>query len=193
MDTGHAPLRVVASKGRLVSDAPEAAHNERVGPISVEDAFRTYSRYVATIAFRLLGRDDEVDDVVQEVFLQAHKGLQQLRDDEAIKPWLATVTVRVARRRLRLRRMGAWLGWSEPTEFDRIASPGASPEHQALLARVYAVLETLPVNQRIAWALRHVEGEKLEEVAQIAGCSLATAKRWIGAAQAAIEGAFGHE
>jgi len=193
MQTGHAPLRVVASQGRLVSQAPAAAGNIPGRQLSVEEAFRTYSRYVATIAFRLLGRDDEVDDVVQEVFLQAHKGLQNLRDEEAIKPWLATVAVRVARRRLRLRRVGAWLGWSEPADFDHIASPGASPEHQALLARVYEVLEALPVNQRIAWTLRYIEGEKLEDVAQVAGCSLATAKRWIGAAQAAIDGAFGHE
>jgi RNA polymerase sigma-70 factor (ECF subfamily) len=45
---------------------------------------------------------------------------------------------------------------------------------------------------RIAWTLRYVEREKLEEVARLCGCSLATAKRRIAATQAAIEEVFGH-
>ena len=63
----------------------------------LEAAFRRYSRYVAAVALRLLGRDDEVDDVVQEVFLAALRGLERLREPEAVKGWLATVTVRPPR------------------------------------------------------------------------------------------------
>ena len=59
-----------------------------------------------------------------------------------------------------------------------------------MLARVYRVLEGMPANQRIAWALRHIEGEPLESVASLCGCSLATAKRRILAASLVIEEAF---
>ena len=55
--------------------------------------FERYSQYVATIAFRLLGRNDEVDDVVQDVFLQVHRRLSTIRPD-AVRGWLAVVTVR---------------------------------------------------------------------------------------------------
>jgi hypothetical protein len=54
----------------------------------------------------------------------------------------------------------------------------------------HRVLDGMPANQRIAWSLRHIEGEPLENVASLAGCSLATAKRRIAAAAAHIEGAF---
>ena len=66
--------------------------------VSLEPAalFRRYAAYVATCAHRLLGADDELDDVVQEVFLVALRGLRGLRDPEAIRGWLATVTVRRA-------------------------------------------------------------------------------------------------
>ena len=64
---------------------------------------------------------------------------------------------------------------------------GISPERQALLARVYTVLDKLSVEQRLAWTLRHVEGEKLEQVAEHCSCSLATAKRRIASAHARIQ------
>ncbi len=107
---------------------------------SFEQLFHGYSRYVASIAFRLLGCDDEVDDVVQEVFLIAHKGLARLRDPQAVQPWLATVTVRIARRRLRMRRISGWFGLAQALDFSKIASADASPEHKALLSHVYQVL-----------------------------------------------------
>ncbi len=157
-------------------------------PLDLDSAYRRYARYVAAVALRLIGRDDEVDDVVQEVFLTALRKLGGLRDPEAIRGWLATVTVRVAGRRLRRRRMWAFFGVS-PSEgaYEEVAATGATPEDRALLARVYAVLDGLPVGERIAWTLRHVEGERLEQVAALCGCSLATAKRRIAAAHATME------
>lgn len=174
---------------RLVTPLPDAVTE----PVSVEQLFRAHARYVAAIAHRLLGRGDDVDDVVQEVFLSAVEGLGRLRDRDAVKGWLATVTVRTARRKLRLRRFWAFLGADEGHDYEAVASNGASPEDRALLARVYAVLDRIGVEQRLAWVLRHVEGEKLERVAELTGCSLATAKRRIAAAEQAIEGVLGHE
>jgi RNA polymerase sigma-70 factor (ECF subfamily) len=153
----------------------------------VEEAFRAYSGYVAAVAARLLGRDGEVDDVVQETFIVAMKGLDRLRDPAAVKDWLATVTVRIARRRLRLRRFFSVLRREgSAADAEELVSRDASPEDRAVLARVYAALDAIPVNQRIAWTLRHVEGEQLDRVARLCGCSLATAKRRITAAHELI-------
>lgn len=143
-------------------------------------------RYVSAIALRILGRDDEVDDVVQDVFLAGFKGLRALREPDAIKGWLATVTVRVATRRLRRRKLRGLFGLDE-RQYDDVAAEGASPEQRALLASVYRVIDELPVRERVAWTLRHVEGMALEEVARACGCSLATAKRRITAAHDKID------
>ena len=62
--------------------------------------------------------------------------------------------------------------------------------HQALLQRVYRALDCLPVAERVVWILRHIEGEQIDGVAQLAGCSLATAKRRLLAAHQAIERTF---
>lgn len=175
------PLRVVKN------DAQEVA------PLTLEAAFRRYAPYVAQIALRILGRDAEVDDVVQEVFLIALKGLGALREADAIKGWLATVTVRVTRKKLRMRRVKTWLRLEDTPSYEEVAAPGATPEQRTLLAHIYAVLDGLPADVRIAWTLRNVEREQLDDVARLCGCSLATAKRRIAAAQAAIAEVLGDE
>jgi RNA polymerase sigma-70 factor (ECF subfamily) len=147
--------------------------------------FRAHSRYVAAVALRLLGRDAEVDDVVQEVFVVAMRGLRNLREPAAMRGWLATVAVRVARRRLRRRRLRAWFGLDAAPEYDHLIA-AATQDKALLIKRAYRVLDTLPVDAKIAWMLRHVEGEQLETVAKLCGCSLATAKRRIAQAQAAL-------
>src|SRR6185295_5438322 len=143
----------------------------------LDSMFRAYSPYVAAIAWRLLARDDEIEDVVQEVFLRAVSGLREMRAPEAIKGWLAVVTVRVARRRLRARKVRTFFG--SAIDYESLPSKDASAHDLAVLGEVHAALASVPVNKRIAWLLRYGAGESLDQIAASCGCSLATAKRWI--------------
>lgn len=72
------------------------------------DAWRqlveTHSRYVYAIATRAFGLTvDEAEDVFQEVFTRTYVRLPSLREDVAIRPWLAQVTRRLAIDRIRAR------------------------------------------------------------------------------------------
>jgi RNA polymerase sigma-70 factor (ECF subfamily) len=79
---------------------------------------------------------------------------------------------------------------SEPVDLDAIASPDASPHTRAQIAQIYALLRTLPTDERIAWTLRAVEGHDLETVARLTRCSLATVKRRISRAQRFLDDHF---
>jgi RNA polymerase sigma-70 factor (ECF subfamily) len=173
---------------RTAARSPQPRHGPVLALSPLQQVFRLHAPFVASLAHRLLGRNDEVDDVVQDVFLAAIRGIHGLRDPSAVRSWLAAVTVRVARRRLRALRLRRWCGLDESPEYEALAAPGASPEDRALLGRIYSVLDGLPANHRMAWSLRFVEGYELEAVAGMCGCSLATAKRWIGAAHERLEG-----
>ncbi|MBN1608420.1 MAG: sigma-70 family RNA polymerase sigma factor [Polyangiaceae bacterium] len=155
-------------------------------PLDPEKVYRRYAPYVAATAHRLLGGDQEVDDTVQEVFVIAVRGLRSVRDPGAVKGWLACIAVRVVRRRLRMRHARRLVGLDTPAALDP-ADWAASPEQRTLLLQVYRALELLPANERIAWALRYLQGERLEDVAAQCGCSLATAKRRIAAASRVME------
>jgi RNA polymerase sigma-70 factor (ECF subfamily) len=137
----------------------------------------------------LLPRPDEVEDVVQEVFLIAARKLDSLTDPAETRGWLKTVTLRRAARLLRWKKVRARFGLANGFEANEqwIASPDASPEDRAALLELLATLDELPTDQRLAWTLRHLHGESLDGVAALLGCSLATAKRRISAAEAHLQ------
>jgi RNA polymerase sigma-70 factor (ECF subfamily) len=158
-------------------------------PVRFEALFERYSGYVAAVAARLLGSEDsDLDDVVQEVFWLASRRIAKIPDLIQARGWLATVTTRVVRRKLMRRRFRA-LFHAAPR---RLEAPtgGATAEEYALISRLYEVLESLPVDQRIAWSLRYLEGEPLDAIAAACGCSLSTAKRRVGAAKEVIDEVF---
>jgi len=146
-------------------------------PISLEEAFRQYAPHVAAIGFRILGSRDQMQDLVQDVFLKAHDWIARIDDPRALKSWLTTVTVREARLRLRLRRVRSFLHLADNHNYASVASSTASPAERALATEIYRILDGVAVNARVAWTLRYVEGLTLPEIAQHCGCSLATVKR----------------
>jgi RNA polymerase sigma-70 factor (ECF subfamily) len=156
------------------------------GYMSEAQLFKRFAPYVARIGLRLLGREADVDDLIQEVFFAAFRQRDQLRDPTAAKNWLATIAVRTARRQLRRRRLRQFVGLDHGGPALELPDPQISPEKRALLARVYEILDNMGVERRLAWTLRYVEGEKLEVVAERCGCSLATVKRRIASAQALL-------
>jgi len=101
------------------------------------------------------------------------------------------VVLRIARRRLRLRKVRGWVGFDDVADDAQVADPSASAHDRALLASVYRALDALSVEERLAWSLQYLQGERVEEVAALCGCSLATAKRRIASAQISLQEVLG--
>jgi len=196
---GLAPeLRLVRSEAEDqldASDAPDAALVSRVAnhdSAAFELLYRRHAAFALNLAVRIQGSTQDVEDVVHDAFLRAHQRLAELRDSSAFRAWLGSIVVRLVRTRLRNRRLLNVLGLAnpEPVDLEAIASQEANPESRAELAQIYALLQTLPADERIAWTLRYVERHRLEGVAELTGCSLATAKRRIAKAQRYLEQRF---
>lgn len=154
---------------------------------TLDEVYRRYCRYVAAVILRLEGRTDDVDDLVQDVFAEAASGIARLRDPEAVKGWLATIAVRTVRRRLKTRRLWRFLGFDRDAAEAGLIDPAASPVDRLLLRAVYRVLDDMPTEDRIAFSLHTIEGETMDSVAKLCGCSFATAKRRVARAQRRIE------
>jgi RNA polymerase sigma-70 factor (ECF subfamily) len=163
----------------------EAAAADTATPLTFERAYAMHAGYVAGLAGRILGRNDDVPDVVQEVFLIAHRRLSNVRQASALRTWLGRITVREASRRLRWRRLRNFLTPAN-VEVDLIADETAA-ELRPLVALLYVALDRLPARERSAWVLRNLLDEPLDQVAELCSCSLATAKRRIAAADILLE------
>lgn len=150
---------------------------------SFDETYARHAEYVAGLAGRILGRNDEVPDAVQDVFLIAHRRLRGVRDPQAVRAWLGRITVREASRRVRWRRLRSFVMSVAAVDVDLVADDGQGAAVRPLVALLYATLDRLPVQARAAWVLRHLLDEPLDSVAELCGCSLATAKRRIAIAE----------
>lgn len=166
---------------RTEEEDPEVLHHPDV--MDFDALFARYAPYIASIGLRLLGRPDEVDDLVQDVFFKAHRSMHQLQDPGAVKSWLATIAVRCAHRRLQRRRLRSFIGLDRWDEHAQLVDPNASPEVRALVTALFRELEQLPPNLRIPWTLKNIEREDLATIAQLCGCSVRTVKRRVRKAQ----------
>jgi RNA polymerase sigma factor (sigma-70 family) len=86
---------VAVTDAQLVARARTGDHD------AWRDIVERYSRYVYAIAASFRFRAQDVEDVFQDVFARAYEHLGTLRDDEALRPWLAALTRRLCIDRLR--------------------------------------------------------------------------------------------
>lgn len=160
---------------------------------AAEALFRRHVPYVTRLATRVVARRCDADDVTQEAFAEAIRTLSKLRDPDAFRAWLGRIVVSRCRRVLKRRRLARLVGFDDRIDdstLEQLACGAAGAETLAELRIVDEVLRTLPAEDRVAWVLRYVQQESLEAVAELTGCSLATAKRRIAAAQAILLGRF---
>lgn len=159
---------------------------------ALEVLYRRHASFAIHLAARIEGSSRDVEDIAHDAFLRAFERLDDLTDRGAFRSWLGSIVVHAVRSRMRRHRLMSILGLktAEPVDLDALASPDASPHIRAQIAQIYALLRTLPTDERIAWVLRCVEGHDLETVARLTRCSLATVKRRISRAQKFLDEHF---
>jgi RNA polymerase sigma-70 factor (ECF subfamily) len=161
--------------------------HHRPDQVTIGRAFAQYAALVGSIGVKTMGLRGDLDDYVQGVFLIALSRLETLRQPESFKAWLMAIALNHARVNLRRRRVRKFFPLEVAFRRGAVADPGPSPEDRVAAMRMRLVLESIPPDERQAWVARHIEGAKLEEVAELCNCSLATAKRRIAAARSKLE------
>jgi RNA polymerase sigma-70 factor (ECF subfamily) len=153
-----------------------------------EALFQRHVRLVTGLAHRIMTRDSDVDDLVQDCFVYALERLETLDNPQAFASWIASIVVRTAGKRLRKRKLLTRLGLlrDTPIDPDDIISRAAPPDVASELRAIYTALDRLPAEQRIAIVLRRVEGLEISEIADQMGLSVATVKRRLSAAEERI-------
>lgn len=145
--------------------------------------YQRHAAYVARVVHRILGRDSELDDIVQETFVEGLRQLPTLQDPAKLRSFLVTIAVRRIHARFtwrrRMREIAAQLFHTSA----RASDPAGDERVRAL----YEVLDRQPANHRVAWVLHRIEAHTLPEVAEQTGASLATVKRWIAKVDGEVE------
>jgi len=132
-------------------------------------------------------RDGEAaDDVLQDVWLQVHRGLPTLADAGAFRAWLYRIARDRAYREFRKR--------SPPISLSEDLDLAAQPECIDILAenieQIHIALDRLAQEHREVLALRFLEDMSYEEIASVTGCPLGTVRSRIHYAKLALRSAI---
>jgi len=139
------------------------------------------------IAWRLLGGDAAAaEDVAQEAFVRAYRGLASFRGEAELATWFNRILVNEVRRHQRwavLRRVRQ----TDDREPDALPDPGGEVRPDpALRRRIAGALAALPHGQREAFVLVHLEGLTLPEAASATGRAVGTMKSHLHRALATL-------
>jgi RNA polymerase sigma-70 factor (ECF subfamily) len=170
----------------LAEGADESALLERLradDERAFTELYLRHARYVAGVVYSLLGNDVELDDVVQETFVDAQAGLADLEEPAAIRRWLVVIAIRRVHRLLARRRLRRWY----TCKLAELSPRASDPREGRRAEDLYDALDRIPAKLRVVWILVRVGAMPLQEVADVCETSLATLKRRLAEADERLE------
>ncbi|HEX7663331.1 MAG TPA: RNA polymerase sigma factor [Polyangiaceae bacterium] len=183
---------------------------DRPSPLPLEDpllakavagesaAFRAlYARHrhdVARLVYRMIGQSD-LEDVVQEVFVQVHRSLRDFRGQSKFSTWLHRVTVNVVLMHRRAARSRPQ--YTEENAAPEPVDPQTGPDEQAArherMVAFERLLQKLPEKKRIVFVLHDLEGVSPAEISDIVGAPVLTVRTRLFYARREIEAMLAEE
>jgi RNA polymerase sigma-70 factor (ECF subfamily) len=143
-----------------------------------EELYRTHAGRLYSVAFRMLGNTADAEDLLQEIFLSAHRKLETFRGESALGTWLYRLSVNLCLDYLRSR-TGRAIQLTDPLDDE----PGLHDTSSRGLADrtvskmdLERALAQLPEGCRTAFILHDVEGLEHREVAEVMGIAEGTSK-----------------
>ena len=150
-----------------------------------------YQRRIAAVIERLVRHAAVTEDLTQETFIKAYRGLPEFRGDSQFSTWLHTIARNTAMshlgsRQARADRAATADDLADPaglTDADSAQGTSPSPEDELASKQLLACIERgmaeLPPAQRDALLLREIEGLSYAEIAERLKTPLNTVRTWI--------------
>jgi len=156
---------------------------------ATRELFKRHRGRVHACLYRVLGSNRDMDDLLQDAFLQVFQSLRGYRAEASLATWIDRVAVRCAYRYLTQR------GRRVQTDvLDDDALPagveGTSARRQLArdgVKRLYEALDELSPAARLAFTLHEIDGRPLAEVADLVGASVTATKLRVWRARKRIE------
>lgn len=162
-------------------------------PAATRELFRRHRARVHACLYRVLGGNHDMDDLLQEAFIQVFQSLRGWRAEASLSTWIDRVSVRVAYRYLSRRgRRVPTAELADPEAHDAPGGEGPGAGRQLArdgVKRLYAVLDELGAASRLAFTLHEVDGRSIAEVAELVGSSVTATKLRVWRARKRLEAA----
>jgi RNA polymerase sigma-70 factor (ECF subfamily) len=152
---------------------------------------RRYQKPVFRIVLRMVKSPDDADDITQDTFVRAFRGLRTFKEEFDFHPWLFRIAYNQSINFLNKRKRQAAVDLDDVPERDiksgpEPESPIQSASRQELLTRLERALERLPEEQRTVFLLRVQDGLSYEEIADTMGTPKGTVMSRLARARMAL-------
>jgi len=156
-----------------------------------EELVYRYDRSVFSIALKYSNNEDDAKDLYQEVFIRVYRSIKGFRFQSEFSTWLFRITTNVcltykSRSKEHLRVSIDKDFDDEENEFSttkELVYDGSSPEEISsdadLGEMVNAAVESLSPKQKMTFVLKHYEGYKIREIAEMLNCKEGTVKKYL--------------
>lgn len=168
---------------RDYSECTELAHRASSGDRGAQrELFRQLRSRVHGTLYRVLGSNEQMEDLLQEAFIEIFKSLPHYRGESLLQTWADSITARVAYHHLRRKKAGGDRS-APPLQLHVVGSPEDHAQHREGLKRLYALFKRMKADDHVALALFMVDGRSLEEVAAAMGVTVVAAKNRVSRAR----------
>jgi RNA polymerase sigma-70 factor (ECF subfamily) len=151
-------------------------------PEAMAELVKRYGDHIRRVLIRVLGAaDPDRLDLLQEVFARALRASHQIKSLDSLKAWLTRIAVFTAREHIRRRSRHRWLVFAP--ELPEVAADLPSDGIRDATRCVYAIFDQLPVDERIPFVLRVLDGYDLDELADVCDVSYGTLRRRLARAE----------
>lgn len=142
-----------------------------------------WERPIYGLAYRVIGREEDARDVVQETFLRAFRALPGFKGQAKFSSWLYRIALNLCRDWIRRQKRTPVVAAPEGVDIIELAAEQGPVESiETLVARkqlsetVAEAMQHLPEEQRTAIILKEYHGLTFQEIADLQGCPLSTVK-----------------
>lgn len=155
-----------------------------------------YQHKIANLVSRFVKDSHEVQDVTQEAFIKAYKGLKNFRGDSAFYTWLYRIAINTAKNHLVAASRRPTDGSVDSDEAEYFESASglrdiADPHSELVTDQIAETVKTaingLPAELKTAITLRELKGLSYDEIAEIMECPIGTVRSRIFRARDAID------
>jgi len=147
-----------------------------------------YQKLVVHITGRLIQRQDELEDVCQEVFLKVYQNLGKYRNECKLSTWIATIAYNTSINYLRKFKKGEEVNPDDSAALRNLTDFNSVNYEKTDLHRyIREQIENLPVQYRTVLTLYHLEEFSYQEIEQITGMPEGTVKSYLFRAKALLK------
>ena len=182
--TGMKTRQCVRAVETVFSTNRELVDEFLTGNINAARVFHArYSKRISRLVWRLLGSDTEHEDVVQQVFMNIFKDIRKLKKAESLDSWVDSVAVRTVRTVIRKRTLRRAIFFSSDSKDGFESRDTKSPFKERYIKTFYEILDSMNIDDRIIFYLKHVEKCSINYIASVGNYSPSTAKRRLNRAR----------